>query len=259
MSMTLLLQRRLPRAVAAVGAVILCASTAACSSSTPDVRVPTTSTSATPDAPVQVSSTPAAPDGPDVVQWGGQGHQLSVVVRNQADRTVRQARVLITALDRDGSLIAASSGDSRSTCCTVLGLPPGEDYGMFIDLPRPVEDVDSVLVRYIDAELAPTTKAAAYDVTSVELVRTADDTVVETEVTVDGDVGRYLVGQAFLVDPEDRLVGVISGRFYCFGKDDQRQIRMQLLHPTPPGTRVERVAYYPVPAGAPTGVGHTCE
>lgn len=259
MSMTFRRKPQLPRVLLVLWAVVLCASTVACSSPTPGVRPSASSTSATPDAPVRARSTPR-PDGPDIVQWGGHGRQLSIVVRNQTDRIVQQAHVLITALDHDGSLIAASSGSRRSTCCTVLGLPPGDEYGLYVDLPRPVTDVGSVLVHYLDVDLGPVTdKTSDYDVNSVRLVHAADDTVVETEVTVHGDVGRYLVGQAFLVDPEDRLVGVISGRFYCFGKNAQRRLRMQLLHPTPPGTHVERVAYFPIPAGVPTGVGHTCK
>jgi hypothetical protein len=90
------------------------------------------------------------------------------------------------------------------------------------------------------------------------LTRVPGDAIVHATFTIAGDASGYVVGQAFLGDRRGRLVGVISGRFYCFADGDRRRVRMQLLHPVPPGTRVLRALAYPVPSGADAGLRPAC-
>ncbi len=71
-------------------------------------------------------------------------------------------------------------------------------------------------------------------------------------------IGPYLVGQAILENPAGRLVGVISGRFYCYRDGRRARVRMELLRPAPPRTRVRSVLAYSVPAGVPAGVTDPC-
>ncbi len=202
----------------------------------------------------------ALPRGPEVVRWGGRGHQLALVVRNQSDVEVRRAETVIEALDPDGAVLARVHGDRRTTCCTILGLRPGAEYGLFADLGRAtVRDVADVRVTYGEARTAvPSAEPPTVTTRLVGLDHTDDDTVVNVDVAVSGASGPYLVGQAFLVGPGDRLVGVVSGRFYCVADGTRRQLRMELQRPTPPSTRVDRVLVHPVPDGVPPGVAHRC-
>lgn len=206
---------------------------------------------------VEPSEDGDAPGSPEIVSWGGNGDQLAVVVRNQSAQQVRQAGVLIEVLDADGVRLFSTRGSEGSTCCTVLSLPPGGEYGLFAELGFPVSDVADVRVSYIDPVMEPAVPATL-TITSLDLQHTVDDTEVRARVEAVAETGPYIVGQAFLVDEQDALVGVISGRFYCFTAGLQRELRMELLRPTPPSTRVSRVVAYPVPEGAPTGVAHTC-
>lgn len=200
----------------------------------------------------------ALPAGPEVVRWGGGDGQLAVVVRNTADVTIAAATVRITALDADGAVLSATSGNARTTCCTVLGLPPNREFGLFADLDAPLADVDRVEVRYLDVRTT-TRRPPRVDVGRPRLERMPDDATVAVELETRGEVRGFVVGQAFLVDDDGDLVGVISGRFYCFRDGTRRSVRMQLLRPVPPSVRVERALAYPIPADADAGVRHDCQ
>jgi hypothetical protein len=222
---------------------------------------PAVLTQSAPTAASTVAPPRSGPEEPEVVSWGGHDDQLAVVVRNQADVEVRDARVLITALDAGGRPLVATAGPPDSKCCTIVGLPPGEEFGLFLNLGLPVSEVADVQVRYVDLETAPALAPAdrpRVDVGDASLERTPGDAVVTATFTAHGDVGPYVAGQAFLVDRDDRLVGVISGRFYCFGPDTTRRLRMQLLRPVPAGTRIQKVLAHPIPAGAPANVQDPC-
>lgn len=199
----------------------------------------------------------ALPRGPEVVRWGGSDGQLAVVVRNTADVTIASATVRITAFDVDGSVLTATDGSERSTCCSVLGLPPDREFGLFAELDAPLETVDRVEVRYL--ELRTTSRVLPrVDVRRPVLRRTVDDAEVTAEIEARGGVRGFIVGQAFLTDADGELIGVISGRFYCFRDGTRRSVRMQLLRPVPPGARVEKALAYPIPSDADAGVRHDC-
>lgn len=218
---------------------------------------PTLAVPASPEEP-EPASQPGRPE-PELVTWGGRTRQLALVIRNDSDRLIRRARVAITARDAAGGVVASSTGPRRSTCCTVLGLPPRGEYGLFLDLDRPVRDVATVEVRYARVRAVPAGRSGrGIEVHRASLERTPDDTVVAATLAAAGPLDGYVIGQAFLVDRNDRLVGVISGRFYCFYDDTVRRVRMQLLRGTPPGTRIQRVLAYPVPSGVPAHVPHHC-
>jgi len=204
-------------------------------------------------------SDPHAPRAPEVVRWGGQGQQLAIVIRNQSEVMIRQANTVIEAIGRDGAVIDTATGHEQTTCCSVLGLVPGAEYGLFADLDVPVTQVSSVRVTYVDADFVSVTSYPEPVTTRVlGIDHPAGDTVVRVDIDVHEAASPYLVGQAFLVDTQGRLVGVISGRWYCVGPGTERELRMQLLDPTPAGTSVDRVVVHPVPDGVPPGVTHTC-
>ncbi|NYG58549.1 hypothetical protein BJ980_001472 [Nocardioides daedukensis] len=202
----------------------------------------------------------ALPVEPEIVTWGGYGDQLALVIKNSGDREIRSARLLITALGANRVPIATTTGSEDTTCCTVVSLRPGAEFGIFIDLPGPVADVEDVVVRYLDLETVPAgpDDAAWVEVSAPRLTRSADDAVVTVRLEAHGDVGAFVAGQAFLVDSRDRLVGVISGRFYCFTRDRPRTVRMQLKGPVPSGTRISKVLALPIADGTPIGIRHAC-
>lgn len=223
-------------------------------SATPTATLPSDTPAASP------SASPAGdPTKPEVVSWGGNGDQLAIVVRNASDRFIRKARVQIVARDGGGRTILATTGDARSTCCTVLGLPPGEDFGLFAFVPSSVAEVDEVEVRYVSMESRPArSRGTRVETTHARLELLPDDAVVAATLTADGPVHGFVSGQAFLEDRRGHLTAVISGRFYCFADGTSRQVRMELLRPLPRGTRIRRVLARPIPTGIPAHVGHTC-
>lgn len=209
---------------------------------------------------VPAPGVPAAfPRGPQVVEWGVNGQQLAVVVKNQTRSLIVSATVRIQAYDENHRLIVASTGPQRSKCCTILGLPPRQRFGLFLFVGPRASDVRSVRVDYVDTDVRTDDPKArgTYSTEVTALDRQPDDTVVTATITAHGPVTPFLVGQAFVTGP-DGLIGVISGRFYCFEDGASRRMRMQLKHPVPAGSRVESVVAYPVPPGQPTYVTSAC-
>lgn len=200
-----------------------------------------------------------APPGPDVVRSGVHDGMLFVEVENRSTATIKAARVLITARGAAGDTIVAATGRLGSRCCTIYALPPGRRYGLFVSLRGSTEPVASVQVTYLDRSVvADHGRAAGVAVRHPVLRIGRGDAVVRATLVTPRHTGPYTVGQAFLADRRGRLVGVISGRFYCFRPRTPKTVFMHLLHPVPPGTRIVGVAAYPVPAGEPTGVGYRC-
>lgn len=221
----------------------------------------------TPSSPTPAASPPGATPAPDVpvepevVSWGGEGGHLAIVVRNQSDVLIRSARVLITGLDSEHRPVLATIGRPDSKCCTALDVGPGEEFGLYVNMRRPVTDLSEVLVRYVELETAPAPSADAprIEVSGTTLKRETADTVVTATVTTRGDEGPYLAGQAFLVDEKDRLVAVISGHFYCFGPRTRHRLRMHLQRPVPPGTRIQKVLAHSIPRGYPVTEPGACQ
>jgi hypothetical protein len=194
------------------------------------------------------------------VSWGRTGGLVSLVVRNAGDREVRSATVLISLYDAQHRLVKASTGQPRSTCCTVLRLPPGRPYGLFLNVGPRAAAVASVEVRYTRLVTGPWPRPRPTRITArdAELLRTRHDAVVTATLSTHGPLRPFIVGQAFLTDRHGHLRAVISGRFYCFHDGTAKRLRMQLLHPVPPGTRIGRVLGYPIPPGQPTLVRGSC-
>ncbi len=196
---------------------------------------------------------------PEVVSFGRTGTLLAVVVRNVSGQYLRSARVQILARAADGRAVRTTFGSAGSTCCTLLGLPDGGEYGVWANVAADAPEIDSVEVRVVAAQVGrhgdpvPTIAAAG-----ASLERLAEETVVTATLTAHGPVDGYVAGQAFLADRNGRLVAVISGRFWCFEDGVTRTVRMQLPHAVPRGTRVARVLAYPVPSGVRAHLPSAC-
>jgi hypothetical protein len=226
------------------------------SPSSSPTSAPTTSPSATPTA---TPTAPAVP-GPQLVAWGRTDGLVSLVIRNTSAREIRSATVEISVFDRQHRLIRSTTGPARSTCCSVLRLPPGRPYGLFVNLGPQAPAVGSVTVRYASVVTGPWPRRTPTRIVAGHawLERTRDDAIVHATLTARGPLRPFIVGQAILTGPGGHLRAVISGRFYCFRNGTTRELRMQLLHPVPPGTRIRRVLGYPIPPGQPTLVRGSC-
>ncbi len=253
------------QAQAMVSGLMLAALVVACSSRSEDsgtVPPPATSSpSASPSAGPATSSTADSSNQPEIVTWGGHDQQLAIIIRNQGPRNIRSAKVHISATDADGNQIVSTTGEPDSTCCTIFGLAPGQQFGLFVNMTDEIDDVADVAVRYVDAQFAPATPKPEYTIAAqdAELHHTADDAVVTATVTADGDVTSTIAGQVFLTDDSDRLVAVISGRFYCFASGVSKRLTMQLLVPAPEATHIQKIVAYPIPAGADSHTKNSCK
>lgn len=226
-------------------------------SPTPVTNTPTLTTphsSGTTTAPAS-----NVPVGPRVTGFGVNAGLVFVQVVNDSRRWIRAARVEITARDTQGDVIVSETDALGSRCCTVYSLPPHGVYGLFANLQGSRVPVASVQVRYLDPSLGGRHgPAASVAVLHPVLSVGDDDAVVRARLVMHGRAGPFVVGQAFLADRRGRLVGVISGRFYCFSPGVPRTVFMHLLHPVPRGTRIVRTVAYPVPPGQPTAAGYRC-
>lgn len=233
-----------------------------CSPAPPDAgTVPSAViTAPSPSPSPSPSASAPAPDPLRIVTWGDDGTHLSVVVRNVSHQLIRSARVLITVFDHDGTQQVATVGSARSKCCTVLGLPPGKDFGLYLPTISPA-DVGSVTVAALNPHTEPWQPGedAVALATQGRLTRTRHDVTVTARVRIRGPASPYVIGQAFLVDRSRHLRAVISGRYYCFRSMRERHIRMHLTYSAPPGTILEKVVAYPIPKNEPTLVGFQCQ
>ena len=193
-----------------------------------------------------------------LVAWGYDGTHLSMIVRNASDHMIRAARVLIEVYDPEGRLELATSGPATSKCCTILGLPPGKQFGLYLPAISPAQ-VGSVKVKALKLRTEPWHgKHSVATASRWHLTRGTDDVVVDTLVRIHGPATPYVVGQAFLTDRAGHLRAVTSGRYYCFGRQTKRRIKMHLTFSAPPGTIVSKVVAYPIPRNEPTLVGYRC-
>ncbi|GAA1525585.1 hypothetical protein [Nocardioides humi] len=206
------------------------------------------------------SADPADPSEPrlGVVSWGMAAGQLAVVVRNDSDRVIDRARVAITARDRSGVALLTTSGTPKDVCCTIVGLAPGQEFGLFAQLRSELRDVADVEVRPVSADLGETGDAPRIDVGRPKLHRETDDTVVTVRLTAHGELTGYVAAQAVLVDENGAVAQVVSGRFYCFAPGEPRRIRLRLFHPVPAQLQLERVLAQAIPDGVPPGVPGRC-
>jgi hypothetical protein len=186
--------------------------------------------------------------------WGVVDGMLSVAVENTTDRTLRSAVGVITARDRNDVLIATSL-ESPDGCCAVVDLPPGQQFGFYVDIGNTAADISRVDVAYRNVAWAPAAEEPANPLTA-HPVRidgridgkadgSADGAVVVASIrNTEPRVDQASV-QAFLDGPDGKFLAVVAGRWYCFAQG-RNEIRMQLLHPVPAGTTVDHVVIHPV-------------
>ncbi|MGN6250463.1 MAG: hypothetical protein ACTHNS_01475 [Marmoricola sp.] len=252
------------RLVLAVVLVLLAVATAGCARQGSALVPPTPTT----PSPTGVATTTAAtaqqrpPRDPVVVDWGMDARVLSIVVRNADDREIRRGLVQIALYDTSGRLLLATTGPSVSKCCTLLSVPPGRLFGLYVLLPDGLDGIANVTVGFarptaVAVRSWPASRRPQISVGLPTFTRTATNARVSVTLTPRSKVPAYVAGQAFLEDRRDHLVAVISGHFYCF-EDDARRITMGLRHPVPPGTHVGGVVAYPIPPGVHPHVPYSC-
>lgn len=194
----------------------------------------------------------------EVVSWGRSSGQLAVVVRNNSGRHLDRARLRITARDADGDVVLKMSGSPRDVCCTVVGLPPGGEFGLFAELDRGVGPIAAVDVAPLEVGGRQAGTEPRVVVRAPGLQRYDDDTVVTAVVTARGWLSGYVAVQAILTDADGDVAQVISGRFYCFERGTPREVRLRLFHAVPRSLRLDRVVAFPIPIGVTPHVPGRC-
>jgi hypothetical protein len=196
-------------------------------------------------------SASAPPPPLRVVQWGVNDRMLSVVVENMTRTEIRSARAVITARDSSGAIIAAVSGAPGALCCTIIALSPGTRFGLFADFGPGVSRTAKVTVDLSQVAVAPaSTDRNEITARAWTLDPHGSVTLVHARLSSAQESGPYVAVQAVLADAvTGHLVAVVSGRFYCLFPGHDLTIAMQLFHPVPPGTVVQRVTAIPIPAG----------
>lgn len=176
-------------------------------------------------------------------QWGVVDGMLSVVVTNTSSRTLRFANAVITATDANGVVVATSRSTTDGSCCAVVDLPPGARHGFYFDAGSSSAVISKVDVSYREvAWAAPSTRTdPEFTAQATGIEANSVGAVVVADVTTKGGPVAQVNAQAFLTDADGAFIAVVSGRWNCF-VDGTREIRMQLFHPVPEGTKVESVA-----------------
>ncbi|MBM7520316.1 hypothetical protein [Nocardioides nitrophenolicus] len=197
--------------------------------------------------------------GPEVVSWGQEGRQLAVVLRNDSDQVLDEARVRITGRSAAGNVVVSTSGPENDVCCTVFGLPPGEEFGVYAPIDPAAAEITDVTVEYVSTDFRPVRPEEARVVARKgRLERTDDNTVVTVTLRATGPVGDHVAAQAILVDSAGNLAQVISGRYWCYEPGTRRRIRLELYRPVPADLRLDRVVAHSIPDGVPHGGKGRC-
>ncbi|WP_436699579.1 hypothetical protein [Nocardioides sp. BYT-33-1] len=218
---------------------------------------PTTTTPVTPTDGGATAGTAGV--GPEVVSWGREGRQLAVVLRNDTDRMLDEARVRIIGRNAAGRQVVSTAGPENDVCCTVFGLPPGEEFAVYAPIDPTAAEITDVSVDYVSTDFRPVRPEEAKVVARKgRLHRTADNTVVTATLRASGPVGDYVAAQAILVDADGRVAQVISGRYWCYEPGVRRRIRLELYRPVPAGVRLDRVIAHSIPDGVPHGGKGRC-
>jgi hypothetical protein len=191
-------------------------------------------------------------------QWGVVDGMLSVVVMNTTDRTLHAAEAVITARDENDVLIRTSLEGPDGPCCAIADLPPGQQFGFYLDVGDTASRISGVDVAYRNvawggADETPESPLAAHP---VRLETDAAGTVVVADVVSSAPMVPQASVQAFLTGPDGEFLAVVAGRWYCFS-EGRHEIRMQLLHPVPSGTTIDRVVIHPV-TNDPDGTALHC-
>ena len=124
-----------------------------------------------------------------LVDWGVVDGLLSVRLRNTTERTLERANALVTIRLADGVSLSSGPSVPDDECCTLLGVPPGGDFGVYVDIGLAAEpEAHYVLVS--TREHGPQTGLVGDDV-EFRSFRIVDGEVSEEEVEV---VESYLFG-----------------------------------------------------------------
>lgn len=218
--------------------------------SSPPSSAPLSSTA--PPAGVAVGTNPQT--RLQVETWGYTADGLlSVVVSNVGQATVRSAHAIISAKDAYGNVVAAVSAPQGTPlgtrCCTIIGLAPGQRYGLYSDIGTRAPRVKTVSVDYTAVRTDVNNVASpVQSMKNAALHTSGKQAYVTVTVKMSAHVGPYITVQALLDDPHKKFLGVISGGFYCIGPNTQRSIRLQFFHPIPPGSSVDSVLSFPLDA-----------
>lgn len=191
-------------------------------------------------------------------QWGVVDGMLSVVVKNTTDRTLRRAEGVITARDENDVLVASSLESRAGSCCSVVDLPPGQQYGFYLDIGDDASDISRVDVAYRSVSWAPADQETSSPVAAHPVGMGSDSlgAVAVAEVVSKAPMVDLASVQAFLTGPDGEFLAVVSGRWSCIS-EGRHEIRMQLLHPVPAGTTIDRVVIHPV-TDDPSGTALNC-
>lgn len=193
----------------------------------------------------------------DVVEWGVVEGLLSVRVVNNTDRTLERAEAVINIVPTGGrGGVSAGGSVPDDLCCTVLSLPPGGHFGLYVDLGPEIGEIADIEVSYADVAWSPAVDNALSTLQSgkVRLEGGRSEATVTTRITSTDKLVDAAAGQAFLTGPDGEFLAVVSGRFSCFSPGRPRTVVMELFHPVPDGTTVESVVAYPL-RDATTTVG----
>jgi hypothetical protein len=235
---------RVAVSIIAIG-VLLAACTSAAGVTGAGTGADTVGPAATTSAPVPTPrATPLR-----VVRWGVNDEMLSVLVENMTAVEIRSAHVVITARDAHGVIIASVSGPPGALCCTIIGLRPHATFGLFADFGPGVVRTAHVSVDYSQVSVAARIGGGRpISASHLRLRRSDGQTLVDAYLGSAVSLGPYVAVQAVLTDHNGtKLVAVISGRFYCLFPGHRLNITMQLFHPVPPGTVVQRVTAFVIP------------
>lgn len=194
-----------------------------------------------------------------VASWGQERNQLAVVVRNDSDQLIDRAQVRITGHDASGRQVVSATGTPDDLCCTILGLAPGEEYGIYAPVRPQLAEISEVNVEYVTRVTRPAEPTEGQlTVADSSLQRGEDGAVVLATLQAQGPVPPYVAVQALLVDASGDVAQVISGRYWCFEAGTERRIRLELFHPVPEGVGLDKVVAHPIPPGVDQGVRGKC-
>jgi hypothetical protein len=207
------------------------------------------------------SAPAAAPARPILVtqDWGVVDGMVSVVVKNTTDRTLRTAEAVITARDSNDVLVVSSLEAQDGGCCSVTELPPGQEFGLYVDVGADAADITRVDVAYRDVAWAPADDQAkkVLSARQVELLSSGvPHVVVVADVKSSAPMVPQASVQAFLNGPDGEFLAVVSGRWFCISRGSH-EIRMEFPHDVLPNTTIDRVLIHPI-ANAPDGTALNC-
>lgn len=234
-----------------VTAVALVASSSLVLAGCSDMREQVNGSSVEPDSQ---SDSPTVGITPllETAEWAVTDGLLSVVVRNDNDRTVRTAKVALTAYSEQHAPVAAVAGDSmvgESGCCTVVDVAPGDVFGLYFAL----GDVVGAEVADIELAFSDIAYAETEAVDPPSFVATAQGTALKgSSTTVAATLQNgpkpvpLAVVQAVLRGRTGKLVAVVTGRWTCFAPEEMRPVRVELFQPVPRGTVVDTITARPL-------------